>query len=311
MSSQSVDTAPTAASSTSALSTSALEETRRFRSPLMDVVRQFSRNRMAVAGLIIVLLVAFTAALAPLLAPADPAVQHLEDKRMAPNGDYLLGADEFGRDILSRIIYGSRVALFVALVAVAIAMALGVSIGVVAGFAGGWLDSVIMRIADVMLAFPYLLLAIALVAALGPGIENTTLAVGIWATPSFVRVTRSQVLGIKYREFVTAARATGVPTLRLVLRYVLPNAIPPIIVFATLYMANAILLEAALSFLGLGVQPPQPSWGLMVADGRDYLRVAPHIATFPGIAIMIAVLGFNLMGDGLRDALDPTLRGRI
>jgi len=278
---------------------------------LMDVVRQFSRNRMAVAGLVIVLLVAFTAVLAPLLAPADPAVQQLDDKRMPPNSDYLLGADEFGRDILSRIIYGSRVALFVALVAVAIAMALGVSIGLVAGYTGGWLDSVIMRVADVMLAFPYLLLAIALVAALGAGIENTTLAVGIWATPSFVRVTRSQVLGIKHREFVTAARATGVPTLRLVLRYVLPNAIPPIIVFATLYMANAILLEAALSFLGLGVQPPQPSWGLMVADGRDYLRVAPHIATFPGIAIMIAVLGFNLMGDGLRDALDPTLRGRI
>ena len=277
----------------------------------MDVVRQFSRNRMAVAGLVIVVLVTFTAALAPLLAPADPAVQQLDDKRMPPNSDYLLGADEFGRDILIRIIYGSRVALFVALVAVAIAMALGVSIGLVAGYTGGWLDSVIMRVADVMLAFPYLLLAIALVAALGAGIENTTLAVGIWATPSFVRVTRSQVLGIKHREFVTAARATGVPTLRLVLRYVLPNAIPPIIVFATLYMANAILLEAALSFLGLGVQPPQPSWGLMVADGRDYLRVAPHIATFPGIAIMIAVLGFNLMGDGLRDALDPTLRGRI
>jgi len=277
----------------------------------MDVVRQFSRNRMAVAGLVIVVLVTFTAALAPLLAPADPAVQQLDDKRMPPNSGYLLGADEFGRDILSRIIYGSRVALFVALVAVAIAMALGVSIGLVAGYTGGWLDSVIMRVADVMLAFPYLLLAIALVAALGAGIENTTLAVGIWATPSFVRVTRSQVLGIKHREFVTAARATGVPTLRLVLRYVLPNAIPPIIVFATLYMANAILLEAALSFLGLGVQPPQPSWGLMVADGRDYLRVAPHIATFPGIAIMIAVLGFNLMGDGLRDALDPTLRGRI
>jgi peptide/nickel transport system permease protein len=276
-----------------------------------DVVRQFSRNRMAVAGLVIVLLVAFTAAFAPYLAPADPTRQHLEDKRLAPNSDYLLGADEFGRDILSRIIYGSRVALFVALVAVAIAMALGVSIGLVAGFAGGWLDGVIMRIADIMLAFPYLLLAIALVAALGAGIQNTTLAVGIWATPSFVRVTRSQVLGIKHREFVTAARATGVPTLRLVLRYVLPNSIPPIIVFATLYMANAILLEAALSFLGLGVQPPQPSWGLMVANGRDYLRVAPHIATFPGIAIMIAVLGFNLMGDGLRDALDPTLRGRI
>ena len=279
-------------------------EARRFRSPLGDVTRQFGRNRLAMAGLVIVLLVVFSATFAPILAPADPTQQNLEDKRMGPGRDYPLGADEFGRDILSRIIYGSRVALFVALVAVAIAMALGVSIGLMAGFAGGWVDGVIMRIADIMLAFPYLLLAIALVAALGAGIQNTTLAVGIWATPSFVRVTRSQVLGIKHREFVTAARATGIPTLRLVLR-------PPIIVFATLYMANAILLEAALSFLGLGVQPPQPSWGLMVASGRDFLRVAPHIATFPGIAIMFAVLGFNLMGDGLRDALDPTLRGKI
>jgi len=284
---------------------------RRFRSPLADVTRQFRRNRLAMAGLVIVLLVAFSAVFAPYLAPADPTQQNLEDKRMGPGREYPLGADEFGRDILSRIIYGSRVALFVALVAVAIAMALGVSIGLTAGFAGGWVDGVIMRIADIMLAFPYLLLAIALVAALGAGIQNTTLAVGIWATPSFVRVTRSQVLGIKHREYVTAARATGIPTIRLVLRHILPNSIPPIIVFATLYMANAILLEAALSFLGLGVQPPQPSWGLMIANGRDFLRVAPHIATFPGIAIMFAVLGFNLMGDGLRDALDPTLRGKI
>lgn len=215
------------------------------------------------------------------------------------------------RDILSRVIYGSRVALYVALVAVAIAMLFGVLLGLLAGFAGGWVDNLIMRMVDVMLAFPYLLLAIAVVAALGTGVRNTTLAVGIWAMPSFARITRSQVVSIRHREYVTAAHAMGVSSGRLIWRHILPNSIPPVVVFATLYMANAILLEAALSFLGLGVQPPRPSWGLMVASGRDFLRVAPHIATIPGVAIMIAVLGFNLMGDGLRDALDPTLRGKL
>ncbi|MCB0106990.1 MAG: ABC transporter permease subunit, partial [Caldilineaceae bacterium] len=198
-----------------------------------------------------------------------------------------------------------------ALVAVALALVMGVAIGLVAGFAGGWVDTVLMRLVDVMLSFPYLLLAIAIVATLGTGVQNTTLAVGIWATPSFARITRGQVLNIKGREYITAAEAVGVSGWRMVWRYILPNAIPPVIVFATLYMANAILLEAALSFLGLGVQPPQPSWGLMVASGRDFLRVAPHVATIPGVAIMLAVLGFNLLGDGLHDALDPRLRGQV
>ncbi len=191
----------------------------------------------------------------------------------------------------------------------AIALALGVTTGILAGFVGGWLDTLLMRVTDIMLAFPYLLLAIAIVAALGTGLQNTTLAVGIWATPAFARLARSQVISLKNQEYVTAARALGATPTRVVLRHVLPNSIAPIIVFASLYMANAILLEAALSFLGLGIQPPQPSWGLMVASGRDFLRIAPHIATIPGVAIMLAVLGFNLMGDGLRDALDPTLRG--
>ncbi|MBW7881389.1 MAG: ABC transporter permease [Caldilineaceae bacterium] len=281
------------------------------RSLLRDALRHLLRNRLALAGVIIVLLLIFVAIFAPLIAPMDPAVQHLNDKRMPPGTKYILGADEFGRDILSRVIFGSRVALFVAITAVAIAMLLGGTLGVIAGFVGGWLDALLMRVTDVMLAFPYLLLAIAIVAALGTGLENTTLAVGIWATPAFARLTRSQIIGIKGREYVTAARALGAPPLRLIFRHVLPNSIPPIIVFASLYMASAILLEAALSFLGLGIQPPQPSWGLMVASGRDFLRVAPHIATIPGVAIMLAVLGFNLMGDGLRDALDPTLRGRM
>ena len=283
----------------------------RRRSPLGDVTRHFLRNKLAVAGLIIVALLVFAAVFAPVLAPQDPAQQHLEDKRTPPGPEYPLGADEFGRDILSRVIYGSRVALFVAVTAVAIALVLGVTMGLLAGFVGGWLDMLLMRVTDIMLAFPYLLLAIAIVAALGTGLQNTTLAVGIWATPAFARLARSQVIGLKNREYVTAAQALGARPRRVVLRHVLPNSIPPIIVFASLYMANAILLEAALSFLGLGIQPPQPSWGLMVSSGRDFLRIAPHIATIPGVAIMLAVLGFNLMGDGLRDALDPTLRGRV
>jgi len=281
------------------------------RSQFSDVWQRFTRNRIAVAGLIIVVLLVLMALFAPLLAPQDPAVQTLANKRMPPGATYWLGADEFGRDILSRVIYGARVALYVALVAVALALVMGVAIGLVAGFAGGWVDTVLMRLVDVMLSFPYLLLAIAIVATLGTGVQNTTLAVGIWATPSFARITRGQVLNIKGREYITAAEAVGVTGWRMVWRYILPNAIPPVIVFATLYMANAILLEAALSFLGLGVQPPQPSWGLMVASGRDFLRVAPHVATIPGVAIMLAVLGFNLLGDGLRDALDPRLRGQV
>ncbi|MEM7132706.1 MAG: ABC transporter permease [Chloroflexota bacterium] len=278
---------------------------------LSDVWRRFTHNRIAMAGLVIVLLLLVMALFAPVLAPMDPAIQTLDDKRTPPNATYLLGADEFGRDILSRVIYGARIALFVAIVAVALAMVLGVLVGLVAGFAGGWTDTILMRIVDIMLSFPYLLLAIAIVATLGTGVQNTTLAVGIWATPSFARITRGQVLSINGREYITAAQSVGVPNIRMIWRHILPNAIPPVIVFATLYMANAILLEAALSFLGLGVQPPQPSWGLMVASGRDFLRVAPHVATIPGVAIMLAVLGFNLLGDGLRDALDPRLRGQV
>lgn len=276
-----------------------------------DIIKRFSRNRLAVAGLLIVLILIVVAVAAPYIAPANPAAQTLADKRMPPGPVYLLGADEFGRDILSRLIFGTRVALFVAFVAVFIALIIGVLVGIVAGFAGGWVDSILMRVVDVMLSFPYLLLAIAIVATLGTGVQNTTIAVGIWATPSFARITRGQVMSIKGREYITAARAIGVSGTQMIWRHLLPNAIPPVIVFASLYMANAILLEAALSFLGLGVQPPQPSWGLMVASGRDFLRVAPHIATIPGLAIMLAVLGFNLLGDGLRDALDPKLRGQF
>lgn len=270
--------------------------------------RRFRRNRLALGGMAIVGVLIMSAVFAPVLAPRDPSTQILDNKRMPPSPEYLLGADEFGRDILSRLIYGSRVALLAGSVSVLIALALGTLLGTVAAYYGGLIDEAIMRVIDVLLAFPYLLLAIIIVSALGVGLQNTILAVGIWATPGFARVIRGAVLTIKQQEYVSAARAIGAHTLRLIGRHILPNAISVAVVYSSLYMANAILLEAALSFLGLGVQPPSPSWGLMVSTGRDFLLIAPHIATFPGVAIAVAVLGFNLLGDGLRDALDPRMR---
>jgi ABC-type dipeptide/oligopeptide/nickel transport system permease subunit len=274
-----------------------------------DAWRRFRRNRLAMVGLVIVMLIVTAAALAPWLAPQDPAKQSLIEPRARPGGKYVLGADEFGRDILSRVIYGARIALLVGLVSVGIALGLGLVLGSLAGFLGGWVDGGIMRGVEVLLAFPYLLLAIAVVSALGPGALNTTIAVGIWGTPPVTRIVRGAVLALSETEYVRAARALGATGPALVGRHILPNILPTVIVYGTLFMANAILVEAALSFLGLGVQPPTPSWGLMVATGRDFLLVTPHITTIPGLAIMLAVLGFNLLGDGLRDALDPRLRG--
>jgi peptide/nickel transport system permease protein len=276
---------------------------------LGDAWRRFYRNRLALLGLAIVAALVVSAVFAPWLAPQDPGKQSLIEKRTKPGGKFVLGADEFGRDILSRVIYGTRVALLVGTVAVTIALAIGIVLGSLAGFLGGWADAAIMRTIEVLLAFPYLLLAIAIVSALGSGALNTTIAVGIWGAPPVTRIVRSAVLALKETEYVGAARALGAPTVTLIARHILPNVLPTVIVYGSLFMANAILVEAALSFLGLGVQPPTPSWGLMVATGRDFLLVAPHIATIPGLAIMVAVLGFNLLGDGLRDALDPRLRG--
>ena len=276
---------------------------------MTDAWSRFRRNRLAVVGLALVLVLTLTAGLAPWLAPYDPARQSLVEKRARPGAKYLLGADEFGRDILSRVIYGSRVALLVGVLSVTIAVVGGVLLGTAAGFTGGWLDAGLMRGVEILLAFPYLLLAIAIVAMLGPGALNTTLAVGIWGVPAVTRIVRGSVLALRETEYVGAARALGAPALAVLRRHILPNIVPGLVVYATLFMANAILLEAALSFLGLGVQPPTASWGLMVSTGRDVLLVAPHVATVPGVAIMVAVLAFNLVGDGLRDALDPRLRG--
>ena len=276
---------------------------------MLEACARFGRNRLAVIGLALVVVLVIAATLAPWLAPVDPARQSLVEKRATPGAKYWLGADEFGRDILSRVIYGSRVALLVGVLSVIIALTGGLTLGTVSGFAGGWLDAVMMRGIEILLAFPYLLLALAIVAAMGTGALNTTIAVGVWGIPTVTRMVRGSVLALRETEYVGAARALGAATPALLRRHILPNVIPGLVVYATLFMANAILLEAALSFLGLGVQPPTASWGLMVSTGRDVLLVAPHVATVPGLAIMVAVLAFNLVGDGLRDALDPRLRG--
>src|SRR5262250_1407151 len=277
----------------------------------MTAWSRFCRNRLAMLGLALIVVLAVSAALAPWLAPYDPARQSLIEKRAKPGAKYWLGADEFGRDILSRVIYGSRVALLVGVLSVVIALAGGLVLGTISGFVGGWPDAVMMRGIEILLAFPYLLLALAIVAAMGTGALNTTIAVGVWGVPAVTRMVRGSVLAARETEYVRAARALGASAGEVLTRHVLRNILPSVIVYATLFMANAILVEAALSFLGLGVQPPTPSWGLMVATGRDFLLVAPHIATIPGLAIMVAVLGFNLLGDGLRDALDPRLRGQV
>jgi len=275
----------------------------------MTAWSRFCRNRLAMLGLALIVVLTVSAALAPWLAPYDPARQSLIEKRAKPGAKFWLGADEFGRDILSRVIYGSRVALLVGVLSVLIALAGGLLLGTVSGFAGGWIDAVMMRGIEILLAFPYLLLALAIVAAMGTGALNTTIAVGVWGIPTVTRMVRGSVLALRETEYVGAARALGAAAPALLRRHILPNVVPGLVVYATLFMANAILLEAALSFLGLGVQPPTASWGLMVSTGRDVLLVAPHVATVPGLAIMLAVLAFNLVGDGLRDALDPRMRG--
>jgi peptide/nickel transport system permease protein len=270
-----------------------------------DVWRRFRRNRLGMVGALIVLLLVVMAVFAPQLAPHDPADQDLRARRTPPNAEYLLGADEFGRDILSRIIYGTRASLVVALASVALGLTLGSFLGAVAGYIGGWVDGVIMRTMDLFLAFPYLLLAIIIVSALGAGILNTIVAIAVWKIPTFARVARSAVLQLKERDFVTAAISLGATDARILGTHLLPNFAATLVVYASLYLAYAILMESALSFLGLGVQPPTASWAGMIASGRNYVTSAPHIATIPGIAIAVAVLGFNLLGDGLRDALDP------
>jgi peptide/nickel transport system permease protein len=259
-------------------------------------------------GLALVLIYVIVAIFATVLAPYSPIEQHAKDRLFAPGTTYLLGTDEFGRDILSRLMHGATNSLRVAILSVAFACAVGTTLGTIAGYVGGLLDNVIMRIMDLFFAFPAILLALAIVAALGPGAGNTILAIASVYTPIFARVARAPVLSLKEMEFVQAARATGDRSPRILLRHILPNTLAPIIVQISLALSWAMLTEAALSFLGLGTIPPAPSWGSMLSDSRRMMEIAPWMAIFPGLAIMFGVLGFNLLGDGLRDALDPRLK---
>jgi peptide/nickel transport system permease protein len=273
-----------------------------------DAIRRLLRDRAAVAGLVIIVVLAAVAIFGPALTPYDPIDQSFRIKLRPPSAEHLLGTDEFGRDIFSRIIVGTRVALAVGTVPVLIALLVGVTLGLVAGYYGKAIDQVLMRVIDVMLAFPWLLLAIGIMAVLGPGIRNVMIAVAIVYIPAFARIVRGSVLSIKEKEYVEAARAMGQPDRRILFQHVLANAWAPIIVLATLSIGQAIIYAAGLSFIGLGTQPPDPDWGNMLSSGREYLRDAPWLGFFPGLAILITVLAFNLFGDGLRDALDPRLR---
>ena len=266
---------------------------------------KFMKNRAAVAGALIVVFVVVIALLAPWLAPYDPIQASFMTVRKAPDAAHWFGTDELGRDVLSRMIWGARASLLAGVVSVGIAVVVGVPLGLLAGYFGRLVDGVISRIADALLSIPFLILAIALAAFLGPSLTNAMIAIGVSAMPRFVRLTRGQALSVKAEDYVEGARAIGLGDFRIIVRYILPNVLPPIIVQASLTVAMAIIAEASLSFLGLGQLPPAPSWGSMLNTAKDFVDQAPWMSIFPGIAIFLAVLGFNLLGDGLRDALDP------
>ncbi len=278
------------------------------RSQWAEVWRRLRKNRMAMFGLVVILIIIFTAIFADVVAPYSYRAQNLRRIAETPSKDHLLGTDELGRDILSRIIFGTRVSLQVGFVAVSISVIVGGFLGAMSGYYGGKLDNVIMRMMDILLAIPSILLAIAIVSAFGGGLVNVMIAVGISSIPVYARIVKASVISIKEQEFIEAARAVGAKDLRIIFKHVLPNSMAPIIVQGTIGVANAILSAAGLSFIGLGIQPPTPEWGAMLSGGRMFIRTAPHIATFPGVAIMITIFALNLLGDGMRDALDPRLK---
>ncbi len=275
------------------------------RHPVVDFLRRFVRHRLAMVGFAIVAALVVVGLFGRALAPYDPLGMDFGALFAPPSWTHPFGTDEFGRDIFSRVLYGARVSLQVAFIAVGISGTAGVLLGLTAGFLGGWVDELIMRIMDVLFAFPAVLLAITIMAILGRGVGNAMIAIAIVYVPIFARVTRGAVISVRGREYVTAARALGKSPFGIMLRHVLPNALGPIIVQTSLSLAFAILAEAALSFFGLGTQPPEPSWGRMLSEGRGFLRQAPWMGIFPGLAIMVSVMGFNFLGDGLRDLLDP------
>jgi peptide/nickel transport system permease protein len=274
-------------------------------SPRAHPFRRLLRRGAAAAGLVVIVIVVTVALFAPWIAPYDPLAASWSAIRKAPSAAHWFGTDEIGRDVLSRVIFGARASLLAGVVAALISLSIGVPIGLLAGYAGGRTDMLISRLTDAVLACPFLILAIALAAFLGPSLTNAMIAIGVSATPVFIRLTRGQTLAIKAEEFVLAARAIGNPPWRVALLHVLPNVVPALIVQATLAVAAAVIAEASLSFLGLGQQPPAPSWGSMLNTAKNYIDNAPWMAVWPGVSIFLLVLSFNLVGDGLRDALDP------
>lgn len=279
------------------------------RSPMMVALRRLRRDHLAIAAALFLLLVTIVSLIAPMLAPRDPIATDLS-QRLVPIGTpgYPLGADDLGRDILSRLIWGGRISLLIGFSAVIVAMVLGILIGLVAGYFGGWLDTLIMRFIDILLAFPAILLAITIVASLGPGLRNSMLAISVVGIPYYARIVRGSVLSLREQEFVHAARLTGATHGRILAQHVLPNTLAPLIVAATLDVGFMITAAAGLSFLGLGAQPPTAEWGVMLSQGRQFIRNAPHLSILPGTAIFLVILALNFLGDGLRDALDPRLR---
>ncbi len=279
-----------------------------FRQP--SFVARFVRSPSVIIGAIIVTILILVALFAPFISPYDPIKQNFRIQLLPPSLEHPFGTDEFGRDILSRVLYGARWALFVGLLADSIALVIGVTLGLLAGYHSGRTDAVVTWITDVMLAFPYLLLAMIVVAVLGPGIVNAMIAIGIVYVPQYARLVRGTVMSLREKEFIEAAQCVGLSHVRIIARHILPNCVAPIIVMATLAIGWAIVETAGLSFLGLGAQPPLPEWGSMLSSGRNYMLSAWWIATFPGLAILVVVVGFNILGDGLRDVLDPYLKRR-
>ncbi len=273
-----------------------------------ETFQDLLRSRSAAFGMGLIALVLLVAVIGPMLAPHDPLVPAPLDRLQGPSTDHLFGTDSLGRDIFSRVIYGARISILIGLISVSISLLPGTLLGLLAGYFGGRVDSLVMRLMDMLLAFPAILLAIFITAILGPSLPNTMVAVGIVYIPHYARIVRASVLSLKEQLFVQAIAHLGGGHARILGRHILPNALPPIIVYATLGMGTAVLQAAALGFLGLGAQPPQPEWGAMLSEGRQYIQIAPHVAAFPGAAILLLVLGFNLFGDGLRDVLDPALR---
>jgi len=285
-------------------------ETTKKRSMALEIWQRLTRNKMAMLGLVILVLLALSAIFADFIADYDTKVvaQNIPERLQGPSAAHWFGTDEFGRDIFARIIHGGRISLVVGLISVSVSLIIGGILGAFAGFYGGRVDNIIMRIMDVFLAIPSILLAITIVAALGGSLINVMLAIGVSGIPTFARIVRAAVMSVKDQEFVESARAIGASSATIIFREIIPNCIAPIIVQATLSVASAILSTSSLSFIGLGVQPPSPEWGAMLSSGRNFLRDAVHLTLFPGLAIVITILALNLLGDGLRDALDPRLK---